>query len=266
MGKSIDILRHAIMLVIRNYKDAMIIILPASILILINAFTILISTTPEFQENDAYKIIPFFTGLLAALSLVWTAVRWHRYALLGERAGFAKLASIWRNIASYLLLSIGLMIFVFIILILPAMAYVFMFDLPVVGRMLLRVPFIQPAFLIVLSIFAVWLMLRLGLVLPAIAIGDERKMAESWHQTRPAAFTLVVVAVAFILITWAPSILMIALVTVFGPAALSVPMVTTPILMVLHLAGFLVGVSILTTLYGHYAEGRPLLGSASADA
>jgi len=91
--------------------------------------------------------------------------------------------------------------------------------------------------------------LRWSLVLPGTAVGKPTGVGESWRQTAPLSGTIV-----------GTSVLLMAINLLVGFVAL--PFGASPIGTLLSLAGnwftLMVGLSVLTTLYGHIVEGRTL--------
>jgi hypothetical protein len=107
---------------------------------------------------------------------------------------------------------------------------------------------------------------RIGLVLPAAAIGEKMTLSESWAATRPVSsqilLPLIVIALAVGLIGQVILLIFGQTVTVdmFGTmqeqVTLSVPgQIVNGIMSWLQI---LVNLALMTTLYGNLIEGRPL--------
>jgi hypothetical protein len=113
---------------------------------------------------------------------------------------------------------------------------------------------------------ASWVATRIGLVLPAAAIGEKMTLSESWAATRPVSsqilLPLIVIALAVGLIGQVILLIFGQTVTVdmFGTmqeqVTLSVPgQIVNGIMSWLQI---LVNLALMTTLYGNLIEGRPL--------
>ncbi|WP_299652229.1 hypothetical protein [uncultured Jannaschia sp.] len=207
-------------------------------------------------EGDAAPILPdgFLAASLAVVLLqaaisIWIAVAWHRRVLLQESAegvvppvhGGQMLGYLGRSIL------IGLIVAAVSVAILVALAPI----VPVLA---------SPAVFIV----AVIIFYRLGLILPAGAIGKPITVGEAWTATKGQSATVVLLA----LLTFAVSLLL--QVPALIDASISGPPVATdgtlatpgPISVTYNLVVgwmlLLLGVSILSVLYGHFVERRPL--------
>lgn len=180
-------------------------------------------------------------GLLNLVVTLWIAVAWHRYVLLEEvpagwlppLRGQEMLGYLWRSIligllvvAAILGIAIPLSALALAIPVLAALA-------PLVGVFLGAVVFY-----------------RLGVSLPARAIGRHMTFGEAMEATRGETGTVLALAlltVGFTLLLQVPTLL-----------EGSVGVVTLIYQGVVGWIGLLVGVSTLTALYGHLVEGRPV--------
>lgn len=102
------------------------------------------------------------------------------------------------------------------------------------------------------SVF-VWLAYRVSPALPAAAIGKRMTLGDAWFETKGHGGALLLVAVL--------SAVFSALLRV--PTHLVLPAVAAPVLWIWTVlamwARIMVGISLLTTIYGHYVEKRPLV-------
>jgi hydrogenase-4 membrane subunit HyfE len=95
-----------------------------------------------------------------------------------------------------------------------------------------------------------WFWLRWGLILPATAVGRPMTMGDSWNATKQhsgAIFTAVLILIALNLV--------VSLVVGF---VLGDNIVTAILGLVINWISLMIGISILTTLYGLVVEGRVL--------
>ena len=96
-----------------------------------------------------------------------------------------------------------------------------------------------------------WIALRISLILPAAAMGQKMKIAESWSATAPISGALWGLAAMLGLLS-AVVALVVGNLAAPGSGA-SIWLQTAS-----YLVEGLISISILTTLYGHLVEGRPL--------
>ncbi|GGG78998.1 hypothetical protein GCM10011415_30080 [Salipiger pallidus] len=189
--------------------------------------------------------MPFEALVLAVLALVtslWIAVGWHRYALEGEEP--AAFLPRWRGseLGSYVWKSI-------------VIAFALGVVLAVVGGIAVSAAMAVPGLLGIVSFGLVglisYLFFRVGLVLPAAAVGRPLTMRESWQATGDGD----------------KAVLMLALIVIGAQVLISVPamidgntssVVSLIYSVVVNWFVTMIGVSILTTLYGHFIEGRPI--------
>ena len=207
----------------------------------------------EAEAAPGLEGVPVSAWLLFAASWVvwgvlsaWIAVRWHRFVLLEEHpagavppwGGALVWAYVVRSMKIALVLGavgigVGLSLLATVMLLPPVLAA----PLGLVGGLL------ATALLIVLP-------LRIGLGLPAAALGGAMSTDESWRATAPAWGSVLVLAVLSALLGYALDL----------PAALpglpAAPEIA--ITLVVGWVRLMVSAAVLTTLYGHLVEGRAL--------
>jgi hypothetical protein len=190
--------------------------------------------------------------LLLVIAVVWTtslwiAVAWHRFVLRVERPrsllpdfnGERIMAYFGRSvIIALLLVPAALLIGVAA----SILAYAFMpFGPGVMG-------FVATILLLVPTIY---MALRLSVSLPAAALGEPPGIGDGWRATMGQAADLLFLAV----------ILLVAGSLLALPEKLLLPPGSVITMVWTALTGWvqmMVGASVLTTLYGHYIEGRTL--------
>jgi len=188
-----------------------------------------------------------FTGLMVVVVSVfvpiWIAVAWHRYILLEENPGSAVPSYHGPQIMAYL----GKSILIGLLLVIGGMAVggVSVIVLGVFGSYGLI------AGMVLAFIFMVYISYRIGLVLPAAALGKKMAFGEALDMTSQAksvVFQLGIITIGFGALTQLPSYF-----NADPTSAINIvySQVTGWIVMML-------GVSILTTLYGVYVENREL--------
>lgn len=248
--KGWQIFRHSFNLVIANLGQAL--RLSLVLYLLQSAFTIYGYMNPgQTMEVDGTQvpmmapetILPtFLLGLLAIIASLWIAVAWHRYALTGETAngwlpqfhGSAVLGYLGRSIL------IGALIVIAITVV----------SIPL-GLMLIGAPaFAGMITLIVIGVGA-FLFFRLGVMLPAAALGEKLRLGEAWDATKGESGTIAVLA----LIVVGASVL-VQLPSWFNDNPAS--MINVIYSLVVNWFATIIGISVLTTLYGHFVEKRPI--------
>ncbi|WP_417523381.1 hypothetical protein [Marinovum sp.] len=188
---------------------------------------------PDISAGEG--LIMLVLGIAGLLASLWIAVAWHRYVLLGEVPegwlpawpGAAIPGYLWRSVL------LGLVV---------ALAAV-----PVGAVVSLILP---PVLMLAVTVgVASFVFFRLSPILPAIALGQSLSFGEAWRATAGEAGTIVGLAGLMIL----------------GSLALQVPtmlsgdpnsMLSLIYSVVVGWFATMIGVSLLTTVYGHCVEGR----------
>lgn len=249
----VDILVHSVRLVLSDWRNALKI---TGLLYLIYAIPALLlgllfppPTQPEQVAAAALSAAPagLLSGILAIVVFVWIAVAWHRYILLDEQPAGQLPAFNGRRMVNYGLYSIGIGFLGFIVSIVLA-AIVGIIAVPllgVVGGMITGLIGLAAALII---------FYRLAPLLPAIAIGKPLTMGQAWEATNGANVPIIILAVlsaVAALVIDIPAFILMNAGPIGGFLALLWTLCTGWVKM-------LVGVSILTTLYGHYVERRSI--------
>lgn len=205
-----------------------------------------------------------FSALLPILvfwcfALLWVAVGWHRHVLLDERP----LAAMPRLHAGRMLAYLGWGLLILVtgaLLAWPSFFVATIFVKGVLGGggpapMTGRIAFVFVLLWLLRTVF-MWLFYRVAPLLPAVACGRKMNIGDAWHETRNAGGTLFVLAVLTFLADFLLNL----------PAGLALHGIAASAeelwaVLVLWLETMF-GLSILTTIYGHYIEKRPLVGAA----
>ncbi|MGH1412473.1 MAG: hypothetical protein ACRBB0_03210 [Pelagimonas sp.] len=248
------IFKHAFGMVLRNWQEAIKIGLLPVLLVIATGFIVLRSTAwellsgvnPQDMEN-VFAQPQFFTGivvvwLMAMLCMLWIVVNWHRFVLLEEfpvgwvpPLRFGHVLGYLGRIILLVLLAMCMMIPVGLV------ASFLMQALPALGII---------AF-VVAYLFLAILMYRVIAILPAGAVGKPIKIGQAFEATKGANGDIFVL----LLVSFGANILLqLVIVALSAVSPILGGLVSIPI----SLALALVNVSVLTTFYGHYIEGRPL--------
>lgn len=229
-------------------------------------------TTPLDSEKGVGTI--FMAGLILFVVLgvgfSSIAVNWHRYILLDEMPDLAQklrvdgrvLGYFWRGVLAGLL---TVLIMIVPILILSTIAGSL---LPgIVGQMgAVPGPGMGPGFIvftlvtIVIGAFATALFFRFALALPAVALGrSEIGLFDSWGRTKGLFRPLLMVAAGTVILQMIAQVIVdaVSYATMSAAGTLGLVISVPLMLAVLWFFTFL-GVTLLTTLYGHIVENRRL--------
>ncbi|PIV73971.1 MAG: hypothetical protein COW55_11130 [Rhodobacteraceae bacterium CG17_big_fil_post_rev_8_21_14_2_50_65_11] len=195
-------------------------------------------------SNGGLLFLAVLAGIVvSAITYCWAAVGWHRFVLLEEHGN--GIVPQWRgpNILSYIGRAILIGVVVMLIGIVSGMLLtMIMFAAPVqaVGFVL------ATGWVMGMS----WVITRMGLILPAAALGKPMTIRESWTATKPVATDLLV---PLFVIAVAMNLLSELIMLLFTNSTLGmIP------LAFLYWMQVLLNLSLMTTLYGTQVEGRPL--------
>ncbi|MBC6438523.1 MAG: hypothetical protein GDA52_10415 [Rhodobacteraceae bacterium] len=267
MDYGYQLLRHVVRQVFGNLKEAAQLTLLLFLVPFIG-FVLLWGSLAGLMPGTSGDAAPAAGGILlggllllgvTALAYCWAAVGWHRYVLL-EETGNGILPQ-WHpdRVLSYL----GRVILVVLITVLAAIAGGVVVGLVTAttqaggGTLILWVGLV----------FGIsWVATRIGLILPAAAVGARMTFGESWAATRPVSgqilLPLIVIAIVTVLVDQVILLLFgqTTQVEVFGQIQDQVvPALPGQILNgIAYWLQVLVNLALMTTLYGNLVEGRPL--------
>lgn len=249
----VDIFVHSVRLVLGDWRNALKI---TGLLYLIYAVPTLLlgllfppPTQPEQVAAAVLSAAPagLLTVILAIVAFVWIAVAWHRYILLDEvPAGrFPEFNS--QRMISYATYSVGIGFLGFLVsLVLAAVIGIVAVPLlGVVGGVITGLVGLAAALIV---------FYRLAPLLPAAAIGKPLTIGQAWEVTNGANVPIIILAIVSAIAALAIDIPAFVF-AMAGPVGGFLTLLWT---LCTGWVKMLVGVSILTTLYGHYVEGRSI--------
>ncbi len=265
-----QIIKHAIQMVIGNFGQALRVSI-GPFLILVAAFVavfFLLGDSIDALENMSDPTLPgeseiimvvFATFGLFALALfvfAWVAVSWHRFILLEEYTGILPVMSN-RPIGAY----VGRSMLYGLLLMLLALPLLLVFGSVAasVAHSLSPMTFISTgislAFTAIMTVPAailtfVWF--RIALALPSVAVGKPISLGQAWSVSSGLSGTIFGVAVSLTVMGVVGDV-------IIGPIFDSAPIIGFGLDMIVQWFLLMLGVSILTTLYGHLIEKRPLI-------
>ncbi len=261
-----NIVRHAFLMIFNNFGQALrVTAIPGLALILIwgvfiGAMGVPFDALDGTENPDAFSGVNLIPLLLLSLPLIafslfvpgWIAVAWHRFILLEEYSGFVPAITgrpIWGYIGKSVLLA----------LLLGLAAIPLMMIVGVVSM-----PFMQLSGGLSLIVFAItglmigtaigFLWFRTAICLPAKALGDDMKFGEAWANTKDISGTIFGVTLIIVGLN-------VGVALVLGVILSGIPLVSSIAELAINWLSMMVGISVLTTIYGHVVEGRPLTGS-----
>lgn len=207
---------------------------------------------PEhFMGQGGGGILLFALVVLVFIVFVaaWVAVSWHRFILLEEYSGMLPAVSgrpIWPYVGRSVLYGFLIALVAFAV---GMISSLFMIPFAAAGGDAVFVAGVIIGVVLVAVVSYVWF--RIGVALPAVAVGKPISMGDAWRATAEMSSTIfgIVFIIAFAS--------MIAGVATQGLYGLS-PILGMVVDIFVQWVTLMVGVSVLTTLYGHLIEGRPL--------
>ena len=270
MDYGYQLLRHVISQVFGNLGSAaritlILLLIPTGILLLTNPGIL----TGEYYQFDTttgqndFSSLGLFGFVLTLISGVvcwlWAAVAWHRFVLLEEYP--SGLFPRWHgaSVGNYF----GNAVLVFLVVLAAGIGGGI-----VVG--IVAAIFQNAAVAIFLGISLVfglsWVATRIGLILPAAAIGQRLKIGESWRATAPVSGQIIL---PLFVLALASAILNQAIIAGFGTATTVMTTFGEQEQITLNGAGvvlsllvgwlqMLLNLALMTTLYGNLVEGRQL--------
>jgi hypothetical protein len=260
-----QIIRHAFRMIFGNFGQALRASIGPYVVLIVGylvvfalvgqsgAFMQLASGVGTLPEGAIGAVILATIGLIpfTLFVLAWIAVSWHRFILLEEYSGILPAVSgrpIWPYVGRSILygLLIGLLAvplaFLAEIITSPFLSSASPSGLPL------------PAVLMFVAVTAVlsFVWFRIGLALPSVAVGKPIAMGAAWSASREMSGTIFGVAVLLMVINGIATLLVNQLNGIS-------PFIGVIVDLAVQWTILMLGVSILTTLYGHLIEKRPLI-------
>lgn len=200
------------------------------------------SQRPELMNEPNFILVSGLYGLSAGILTLWIVVGWHRFILLEEQP--VGMFPRWngKRMLSYLGhgILVGLACAVPVILAMIVMMVLLGTEPTGIQELLMQA---------VLTFVIMYFSLRVSLILPACAIGEHVPMRESWRLTGTIQGAILGVSAIIMVIALVPWVM----IAFFGTG-----LIMFLIYSVLSGVLSLLGVSVLTTLYGILVEKRAL--------
>ncbi|SFL78830.1 hypothetical protein [Shimia aestuarii] len=240
---NIELFKHSLRLVVGNWQTSLRLSTPLVVIMVLG----LVLVGPEFfvQEPDPSgrtEVSPTsgLLQLLLAVSALWVAVAWHRFILLEEYPtgavpafhGGRMLAYFWRALLMGLTVGLGA------VLIITGVWLVLFWAAPVAVLITIFV-----------GIGTSWAFYRLSPILPGAAIEKPLKMGQAWQATKPLSGAILATMFLFV-------VSIVVLVFAGALVAGVIPLLGGLVLLGINWLYIMLGISILTTIYGIAVEKR----------
>lgn len=187
--------------------------------------------------------------IVTAITSLWIAVAWHRFILREETPGGPVPPFNGPAISAYFIASVIFFLVLFVLSIpISIIAGIVLAPLFMAG--------VQPGIIggmilgLVVYLPVAYVGYRISPILPSAALGDRMPLRDAWYATATSGSAFIVLAALSVVVS----------LVISAPATLLGTVIGSLWSFVIQWATVLVGASILTTIYGHYVEGRPLNG------
>lgn len=242
-----SLLRHAVRLVLDNWRDALKI---SAVLYLMQAgfsAVVVLGVRPAPGAGVGVSLIVIAAAIIQGIISIWIAVAWHRFVLLDEVPNnyvpMFNTSRVLGYIGGWLLIGLvgaGVGILGFIVVGIFAAFHATIIAVPL-G--------------IVLVVLLIVMGYRLGLILPAASVDERLSLRDSWTATRGTTWLIIRLALLSIVAVLVLEIPVLLLGGLHGPN-----IATEVWSAVVGWFVIMVGVALLTTMYGYYVEHRPIRG------
>lgn len=235
------IFSHSVFLLNHNLRDALRISSP-----LIAAMVLSLVLGGAMAIDNLEAGMPANSGanlllqLLTGFAGLWVAVAWHRFVLLEEHGGSLPLFH-GRRMLSYFLVILLLML---VLVIAGGAAGA------LAGMLFSGSSVVFFAAVVAIGVSVMWAFYRLSPLLPAAALGEPLGVKQAWDATSEISGSVLMAALFLIFFSFLSGL---AAMLIMFQVSIVIGMI---LIGVLQWAYTMVGISILTTIYGIAIEGR----------
>lgn len=237
------IFSHSVFLLNHNLRDALRISSPLIATMLLNLFLGGAMAIDNLEAGTPQDTGPnLLLSLLSLIAGLWVAVAWHRFVLLEERGGSLPTFHGSRMLAY----------FVVILLMIVGLALGAGVAGGIAGIALINITPLFVLAMLAIAVTTIWVFYRLSPLLPAAALGESMGVKQAWESTSEisgSVLVAVMLLVFFGLLSAAAAMLVMFQVNI---------LIGVILFGVVQWAYSMVGISILTTIYGIAVEGRDI--------
>ncbi|MDW3222369.1 MAG: hypothetical protein R8G34_05680 [Paracoccaceae bacterium] len=221
----------------------------ASILVMMALVLWIVSDERSLLGYTALALLVALGVIVGLAGIVAFAVLWHRHALLDDTARDSVMRPAGHILSRYL----GEAVLVLMITFAAAfpVGSIFGIVIAVMDHQGLETKTAEILITIPLTVFLLWVAIRVSLTLPAASIGQKLSISESWVATGKISGD----------IFWTAVLLTIVNVTIFSLTnglATALPKLEIAFSLLQIVIQSLIHISLLSTLYGHLIQGRSL--------
>lgn len=257
-----ELFKHAFGMIERNFGTALQISAVLFVISLILQFVPSVLGMSDFTlmfglGMASYLALTYLPSLVAMILGAWVAVAWHRYVLLEENPGGWIPIFHGREVQNYVLW----MILLFLIYALMLFPIFLVGGLAIPGiesgrnPSALGITLFVVLFLVTITV-AVIVFTRLSTCLVARAVSQPLSLSGAWSATRGSSGPIVICMLIMMGVMIAFGAIVSILVFVIGSVGM---IVAVPFYLLFTWALMFFQISLMTTLYGHYVEGRGLV-------
>lgn len=237
------IFSHSVFLLNHNLRDALRISSPFIVAMILSIVLGGATTIDNLEAGTSSSSgLGILLRILTVVAGLWVAVAWHRFVLL-EEIGSGLPTFHGNRMFAYFLVIVGMSL---------ALVLAGVFLGVIVGLLLSSVTPLFVVANIAIVVTALWVFYRLSPLLPAAALGQALGVRQAWDAT--AEISGSVLGAAVILIVFSLLSGLVAALIMFQVSIL----IGVVLIAVLQWAYTMVGISILTTIYGLTIEGRDI--------
>ena len=244
--------RHSILMLVNNFGAALKVSLIPGAISVATIYSVIGLARQVSSEDPATSPAIWFGVLISLIVTIlvfcWAAVSWHRYVLQEEMPGAFFPAWHGPEIKAYIGASIRIVSIICVLALVLAAVIAFIAAALSWGSLDTRQSSVGT---IIFNLLIGYFWLRYGLILPSAALGVRMSLGESWGETKPYAGAVFVAQLC--------SSIFFAIPTVIANSPFGAPLSGFAYFAVGGWLQVMVGISLLTALYGHIHEKRELI-------
>ena len=254
---ALQILLHTFRMIFGNIGQALRVSVGPYLILMAGVFAVMVIISPSIESGVGMTPIAIILGL-ALLPFVffvtsWVAVSWHRFILLEEYAGLlpaVKDRPIWSYAGKAILL--GLIISLIAIPVFFMLSTLALIPMAAQGGLSNGTPTIAFVVFALAMVGLSVIALRMGVALVGTALGLPMGFGEAFRATGKIGVVIFWLSLLLVLINSVPGF-------VISTLFFKLPIIGFVLNIALNWLTMMLGISILTTIYGHVIEDRPLV-------